>query len=384
MLTKKQSIAITGFLVSIAMYGSMFTVQSCGDAAIVCPPDARPDDPYCGTGGGGGGGEAGSPGLNSESCTGQCLPMSTSGFATRISLVWMGKEGSEPQCPERAESVYFTGYKDLNVAVPCQKCECGPAECILPSGLVAHSENSCLAGNTTKYDGPAQWDGSCVSPAQVPAGEFRSIELTPAQVSSCKPIGDAEPKAPSFAPKISDFAGGVYWKNSLRACQGNADGKCSSGFDCVPNVQPAPPEFRYCVEYIRDIDENDLPYCPHEYPDRFVYYEEAEGKAECSPCECGDPVGAQCTVSFSAYQDTTCSGAQMPLFENVPAASGNGTCIDFGGMSVALESMSAQWSVNQPGQCLPKGGELVGEVKPAKPHMFCCKPLEAPMKAPKE
>lgn len=384
MLTKSQGIAITGFLISVAMYGSMFTIQSCGDAAIVCPPDARPDDPICGTGGGGG--EAGRPGLTAETCTGQCIPRSTSGFDNRYLLVWMGPEEEEPQCPDRAKSRFESGYEGLTVVLPCQKCECEPAKCVMSTGLVTSSNDACQGGDVINFDAPADWDGSCMSPAQVPAGSFRSIELSPATVSSCKPMGDAEPKAPSFAPTKTSFAGGVYWKNRMVACEGPAeDNKCpTSDLVCVPSAQPPPPEFRYCVEYINAIDENNLPQCPTKYPERFTIYQGTTGKVECSPCECGDPVGAQCTVSLSAYQDLTCTGAPMPLFENVPAGNGNGTCIDFGGMSVALESMSANWSVNEPGQCLPKGGELVGEVKPVNPSVYCCQPLESPMNAPKQ
>jgi len=382
MFGKSHGVAITGFALTIVLSSTAIVNNGCGvntgGAGISCGTDADPNDwPECYD-------DAGpAPGLDPEACTGQCVPRGPSGFDPRIVLVWMGPEEEAPQCPDRAKSRFDSGYEGLSVELPCQKCECEPATCVMSTGLVTTSNDACQGGAVTKFEAPPDWDGSCSSPAQVPAGSFRSIELTPATVSSCNPIGNAEPKAPSFAPPRSSFAGGVYWKNHVVACEGPAEDKCpTTDFVCVPSTQPSPPEFRYCVEYIKTIDENDLPECPVQYPDRFTIYKGTKGKVECSPCECGDPVGAQCAVSLSAYQDPTCTGAPMPLFENVPAI--NSQCIDFGGMSVSLESMSAKWTVNEPGQCLPKGGEIVGEVKPVDPSVYCCQPLEAPMKASKE
>ncbi len=386
MFNKSHRTALAGFFTTAALVGAILGTQGCGEWSLTgegihCGTNPDPETlPFCA---GDAGAEDAGAGLKSETCNGQCVPQPPVGFDERPALVWMGPEEEEPQCPDRALSIFDEGYEGLTVALPCQKCECEPAKCVMSTGLVTSSNDACQGGAVTNYDAPADWDGSCISPAQVPAGSFRSIELTSATVSSCKPMGDTEPQAPSFAPTKSSFAGGVYWKNRVLACSGTTIGECkTTDFVCVPNTQPPPPEFRYCIASTDAFDENNLPQCPNNYPERFTIYKGTTGKVECSPCECGDPVGAQCTVSFSAYQDPTCSGVPMPLFENVPAVAA--TCIDFGAMSVSLDSMSAKWSVNQPGQCLPKGGELVGEVKPLHPRMYCCQPLEPPMKAPKE
>ncbi|MBK9266211.1 MAG: hypothetical protein IPM54_41305 [Polyangiaceae bacterium] len=367
MFGKSHGVAITGFLVTVAIYGTTFVTNGCGlntgGEQIHCGTDADPEIwPICY--------EDAGTGIEPLACTGQCVEMGTADFRERPVLLWMGAEEEQPKCPERANSEFYTGYADLNVALPCQKCECGPAKCVMPSGMVASSNNACQ-GSATAYDGPTEWDGSCVSPAKLPAGSFHSIGLTPASVSSCEPIGNAEPKAPSFAPEISSFAGGVYWKNYVKACQGTAQGFCpSSGDLCIPSTEPPPPEFRYCVQYALPVDESNLPQCPKAFPERFTFYAGTKGKVECSPCQCGEPVGAQCSISFSAYQDATCSGAPMPLFQNVPAF--DGSCIDFGAASVALASMEAKWTVNKPGTCEVSGGELIGEVKPVDPRVFCC------------
>lgn len=385
MFSNNHRATIAGILTAVAMGGAV--VGGCGDwstsgEGIHCGTDADPELlPFCAEDAGAGSIE---PGLESEACSGQCVPRSTSGFDVRVVLVWMGSElEEEPQCPDRAKSLFDWGFEGLTVDRPCQKCECEPAKCVMSTGLVTSSNDACQGGNTIKYEAPADWDGSCVSPSQVPAGSFRSIELSPATVSSCKPMGDAEPQVPSFASTTSSFAGGVYWNKRMVACDGTTYGNCpTTDLVCVPNTKPPPPDFRYCIEYIKAIDVDNLPECTEKYPERFTFYKGTTGKVECSPCECGDPAGAQCTVSLSAYQDTTCSGAPMPLFKDVPAI--NSQCIEFGGMSVSLESMSATWVADQPGQCLPKGGELIGEVKAVNPSVYCCQPAEPPTKASKE
>jgi hypothetical protein len=190
----------------------------------------------------------------------------------------------------------------------------------------------------------------------------------------CEPIGDPIPKPPGFAPSAprpASFVNGIYWGSFAKACEGIAYGKCeSSGELCLPSAKPPPPGFHQCVQYTLPVDESKLPQCPDVFPDRFVFYTGTEGEPECSPCQCSDAMGAQCAVSFSAYQDSACAGLPMPLFENATAFPG--VCVDFGAATVSLGSMEANWISNQPGTCQPSGGELVGEVKPGDPRVFCC------------
>ena len=402
MSRKSHHVAMSGFLLTAAIVGFNLVAQGCGNtggAKIICLPETDPKVfTFCP-----GKEDAGTDGADAETadaetsdaettdatmaastCTGQCLPAGPSGFQHIPILLWMGSENEEPECPERANGVFFQGYYGLTVDFPCQECSCGPAECTMPSGLVATSGSACQGGKAVPYDGPAEWDGSCVAPGQLPVGSFRSIELSPATVSPCKPIGNAEPpKPPAFAPQTSSFVNGIYWKSRAKACQGSGDGKCSiSDYQCVPDIRPAPPEFRYCLEYNKTVDETNLPECPGNYPDRFLFHKGVSGKPECSPCECGEVSGAECSVSFSAYQDATCSGTPMPLFKDLTVKSG--TCVDFDTPSVSLGSMSATWTAKQAGQCEPKGGNMVNDVKPQDPHVFCCQPLAPSTKASQE
>ncbi len=158
------------------------------------------------------------------------------------------------------------------------------------------------------------------------------------------------------------------------------DGICPNANElCLPSAEPPPPGFRQCVQYTLPVDEQKLPLCPQEFPGRFVFYSGTEGQLDCTPCQCGDPVDAQCAVSFSAYQDTTCAGLPMPLFKEFTAFPGS--CVDFGAASIPLGSMEAKWVSNAPGTCEPSGGELIGEVKGTDPRVFCCQtPPDAPTK----
>lgn len=325
-------------------------------------------------------GEAGTdgPGIDPAACQGACVEMGTADFRKEAVLVWMGDEEKQPVCPARAEQVFYTGYGDPRIWLQCDKCKCGPSKCALPDGMAVHDKPFCQDGTPLGYTAPSEWDGSCLSPSVLPGGSFSSIKLSPAKPAPCEPIVAPVPKVPSFAPEHASAGADLYWGSFAKACQGVAEGKCDNTSEmCLPSAEPPPPGFRQCVQYLFPVDESKLPQCPSAFPDRFVFYSGVEGKLECSPCECGDPVGAQCNAAFSAYQDTTCSGGPMPLFENVPSVAGQ--CIDLGAIPYSLGSMSAQWKQNFPGKCEPKGGELINEAKGTDPRAFCC---QAPSGAP--
>lgn len=384
MLTGQQR---TGLLASIVIaglgVGAMLGANGCSTDPIYvdfhCDPDASPDSDILGDCFPPDGGGSVEP-LSCKAAGGECVPMGTSDFRERAVLLWMGSdEYDAPECPERASGEFYTGYGEFVVSFPCQECACGPAECMVPNGIAADPANLCQGANPTAYDGPSGWDGSCVSPSMLPSGSFHSIELNPAGVSPCEPIGDPIPsKSPSFAPSHgSTFANGIYWGKYAKACQGSADGVCPDTNElCLPSSEPPPPGFRQCVQYTLPVDDEKLPQCPEAFPDRFVFYSGTDGQPACSPCECGEPVDAQCAVSFSAYQDATCAGVPMPLFKDVPASTGS--CVDFGALSLGLGSMEAKWLMNSPGSCEPSGGELIGEVKGADPRVFCCQPPPSP------
>jgi len=381
MLTRQLTRGLLASMVAAGLCaGSLLMVNGCTTDPsyfnVYCVPDAGPDavGKYCSPEGGNG--------IEPQSCKaagGECVEMGGADFRREAVLVWMGDdEYAAPECVDLGLGDFYSGYGDLVVSWPCQQCACGPAECIMSDGMLSDS-NNCPQGNPTAYDGPSEWDGSCVSPSMLPAGSFHSIGLKPAGVSPCAPIGDPiPPKSPSFAPpRGSSFANGVYWGSYAKACQGAVDGTCPKMNElCLPSAEPPPPGFRQCVQYSLPVDEASLPQCPEAFPDPFVFYSGTKGQLDCTPCQCGEPVDAQCAVSFSAYQDSACAGVPMPLFQNVPAF--QDSCVDFGAASLALGSMEAKWLSNSPGSCEPSGGELIGEMKGKDPRLFCCQTPPSP------
>ncbi len=371
---KHQNAVIAIASASAFALGALLAINGCtGEPfpiVIECLEDAGADvdrGKWCGDGG-----MPQSEPLSCKASGGECIKMGPADFTHSAVLLWMGAEEEKPSaCPERANAEFYEGYGDLEVAVECQTCSCGPANCIMPNAMNVDPVHFCQGANAISYAAPTIWDGSCVSPSVLPAGSFSSIKLNPATVSPCEPIGDPAPKVPGFAPGPSSFTNGVYWGTSAKACQGEASGKCESAGDlCLPTAEPPPPGFRQCVQYTLPVDESALPTCPESFPNQFVFYSGWKGNTECSAYECGDPVGSQCNAVFSAYQDPACIGQQMPLFKDIPSGAAN--CIDYPGASPALGSMQAKWATNEPGTCEPSGGKMIGEVKGVDPRLFCC------------
>jgi hypothetical protein len=175
-----------------------------------------------------------------------------------------------------------------------------------------------------------------------------------------------------MAPRTNVIFGGVGWKQAAKVCNGTAKGECDkSGDSCVPNAEPRPPDFQYCVKYTLPVNEAKLPQCPGAFPERHLFYKGIEGKRECTECTCGGPIGSQCIATFSAYQDPACGNIPTPFFKEAVG----GSCIE--SMPWSLGAMSANWAVNDPGKCEPTGGQAVGEIKPVDPRLFCCQPLPA-------
>jgi len=339
------------------------------------PPDA---DPYheC-TDPPDGGIDANSLSPESITCEyngGACVEIGASDFEHDAVLLWLGQDEMDaPKCPERAALDYFTGYNDLVVDVQCDECKCSKPACVLPHAIGVDTQSFCASGIVDNYAAPNEWDGTCFSPAKLPAGAFASIALPTSTVTGCTPSSYPPILPPSaMAPRSNVIYGGIGWRTVAKACAGDAFGKCSdSKKTCVPNALPPPPEFRYCVKYqSTNVDVADLPECPNEFPERHVFYKKWEGTRECTPCACGEPVGSQCNAAFSAFQDPACGSIPTHIFKDVP----EGSCVNGNGMPWMLSAISAKWNVNNPGKCEPSGGELVGEVKPADPRVFCSQP----------
>jgi hypothetical protein len=304
-----------------------------------------------------------------QPCKGECVPIGTVGFRREPLLLWFGNPLNPQPCPDHAKSEFWVGYTGLIAEPECPTCTCGTSQCEMPLGLAATTDQMCQGPDFTPLDAPPDWDGSCISPATLPAGSFGALAIAPPTAGACVPIAVPTP------PKAT---GEYSWTTLARACDGLVDGVCRSSDEmCSPTAKPPPPGFRQCIWYEDDIDEADLPTCPMAYPEQFVFYDDVDDQRDCTKCTCGPPLGTQCTAAVSAYQDTACGASMFPLFKDLAIGLGDGPqCVATMG-GAALGAISASWAVNEPGACVPSGGDPYGEARPNKPRVFCCQPPPA-------
>jgi hypothetical protein len=180
-------------------------------------------------------------------------------------------------------------------------------------------------------------------------------------VSGCEAIAIQPP---------AKFGGGVSWGESALACDGQPEGQCAGDSQaCIPT---APEGFQQCIYYARQVDELEPPACPVEYPERLTFYRSYVDGRSCTECTCGQPAGAICKASITAYEDPSCAAA---VFMHPVDLAAPDLCISQGGMpGYTISGMSASWNENTPGHCEASGGELTGSVIPTDPRVFCCKP----------
>ena len=96
---------------------------------------------------------------------------------------------------------------------------------------------------------------------------------------------------------------------------------------------------------------------------------------DCTPCECGDPEGGDCSAFVSVFTDGACGA----LLATNMLVSGEPGCFDVPSGS-ALGSKSASFVVDKPGACAQAGGEALGDLQPAAPVTLCCAPPGASTK----
>jgi hypothetical protein len=383
MFKGEKGVLVAACLGSLAISSSAILIGGCGlefgPMRVYCDPDGADNEnfPSCAE-------DAGTniapQSLRCEDNGGACVAIGNGDFETNAVLLWIGDELDAPKCPDRAPTPDDDMlYADLVVDVQCDECTCSAPTCVLPHAIGVDPQLGCASGVSDNYTAPNEWDGSCFSPAKLPAGSFASFALPSATVTGCTPSRPPPMKPPgAMAPRSNVIFGGVGWKQAGKVCNGIADGKCDNTSDtCVPNAEPRPPDFQYCLRYKPyAIDEANLPKCPAAFPERHLFYKRMEGKRECTECTCSDPVGSQCIAAFSAYQDPACGDNPLPFFKDVAGQ----ICVP--AMPWSLGAISAKWGINDPGKCEPSGGEPVGEIKPVDPRLFCCQPLPDPSSKP--
>jgi hypothetical protein len=184
-----------------------------------------------------------------------------------------------------------------------------------------------------------------------------SIPAPVVTTGACTPREARDPPVPRVNP----------WAVTALACAPNAHASCDrDGLLCVSEPAgrlPPPDGFRTCIYHPDEVP------CPEAYPVQRVFYAGVEDTRACSPCACGEPEGASCSILATAYTDAACQGLAVSAMVS--------SVLDFCGVLVpgtGLGSKSAEVLDIDPGTCTPSGGEPTGSVKPTGPSTFCCLP----------
>ncbi|MBK8255734.1 MAG: hypothetical protein IPK82_24090 [Polyangiaceae bacterium] len=335
------------------------------------PTDPKVDDSSGGEGGApttntNNGGEAGSaPAV----CDGTCVLPAPIGFFGPT-LIATGTPESVSTCPAWTSGVGFQGFADLSIAPhTCPTCTCGPAACVLPETMHASAAKCANAESaiTTPFDAAPGWEGTCTQDNAIAANLncngapcVQSLTIAAPTIEPCK----AEEKGAATLPQAT-------WGTVARECliaPLGGEGCATWGQICAPEP---PAGFALCV--YRE-GEDPAFACPMDYPHRRVVFAGTADGRDCSPCECGDPSGAECAAIVSAFTDGACGSFLGGITLTTEIETG---CFDIPPGS-PLGSKEAYLSLDNPGTCAPSGGVPFGEVTPAGPVTLCCQTEDLP------
>ena len=270
---------------------------------------------------------------------------------------WQGPDGEQPECPYGGtDGIAWEGGKDL-VPFDCPPCKCGRSvgSCGLSSKLTASTATCSQSGGVSiPFDAPMSWDGTCDNMNPIGPGKVQSLKVDPLpiQEEGCNPS--------PVVPRDLDLP--HPWYTVARACHEKPLTCGDSHKSCLPSLPP----FRKCITYLGDVA------CPKnwEMADRYVFYGDVEGGAQCSDCTCGPPKGSMCTASLSIYKSSDCSG--QALFYN-QISSANTPCYDLSPPGEPLGSKAMTPPTYLPGTCDPIGGLAIDNRTLSQPKTICCK-----------
>ncbi|AUX45282.1 hypothetical protein SOCE26_067630 [Sorangium cellulosum] len=313
-------------------------------------------------------------GTSNGVCSGKCVMQELAFFSEPL-LLWMGSEESEPSCedlvfvnPETGdtESIAPTTSFLLQSApageAVCPECACIGPDCVLPRMVAANSLSACeqtTAATSTPFNPPPDWRGACVSPGTVPSERVRSIWTGPATEAPCTATTFDLPP-PETPSQIAVACRGIV-----------AENQCPELTDlCLVHQQEAnlPPGWRYCIVGSGGDQSCYPPAPPGDSPtfsDKITLISRDANGADCEPCICLPGTPSRCQARVNAYADRACSEDALIGTAETSVGQGDG-CLQFDA-GPALGSIRAEWEVNEPGSCIPAGGE-------PKPTTVCCLP----------
>ncbi|HRI71383.1 MAG TPA: hypothetical protein PK156_44425 [Polyangium sp.] len=317
-------------------------------------------------------------------CETECVPEAEGPFADGWSdprVVWFGpsSELDAHQCPDGVLYEKMERFDKL-VAPPakCDACACLPSGSCngLPDTIEIRS-GTCNASNvqTTPFDGPPNWDGSCTSVNAMAAGQLcNGVPCAQSVGASTLPAPTNESCTPTVE-KPNATLDKHEWLEGVRVCGAkDLPGTCA----VTPErcVGPLDDGWLRCVSHPGKQDA-----CPDNYNDfapRFVYLDNPIDDRGCSACECGTPKDGVCIASLRLYSNALCSSE----LNNNLLSSIKPVCVDLAVPGLALGSKTISDFSYVPATCSVTGGEPIGTVIPNDDEnsvtTICCRSSELP------
>ena len=386
-------------LITSALFGTS-TIGGCSApedfGEVDCKENAFQPDPWCQDAGTDGKADASNlkdpddPGLNPailpepldpKACKGDCVPEASGPTALDWTweplVVWFGSKSEvvAKTCPVGTpyeKSLVF----DKLVAPPakCDACACLPdGSCNgLPSTIEIRS-GTCNASNveTTPFDGPPSWDGSCTSVNAMAAGKLCNGVPCAQSVSASTLPGPTNESCTPTIEKPNATIDKHEWLDGALACGAkDLEGTCATTPEhCVERL---PDGWLHCLARSGKHDV-----CPdnyNQYGPRLFYGDKPIDDRGCSACTCGMPKDSICIGSFRLYSDSTCA-TEINKYQ---IASTNPPCWDLSPPGLALGSKAIVNLSYLPGTCAVTGGEPIGTAIPnedanAGAVTFCCR-----------
>lgn len=307
-------------------------------------------------------------------CPGACKSSPSAPFEDRLIMVSMGAPSEVQACPDWAHITGFVGYALQEDVAPttCPACTCSPAACAMPEAMHASAAKCDDAGQATSTptNAPPGWEGTCTDDNPIAAGLtcgqgpcVASITIESPLVRPCLPSAQGPPASfpdPSWIVARECLIGPP-----------DADG-CELGQLCAPLP---PPGFMLC-QFFRGEDPGYE--CPPGHEGPFVFHDTRSDTRGCTPCQCGEPQGADCSAVVSLFSDGACSDF---LASYTLTTAMDGGCVDLP-PGAALGSKLGLLAVDKLGSCAPSGGEPSGAVELSGPLTLCCEPASDPPAAP--
>ncbi len=316
-----------------------------------------------------------------KACKGECVPEASGPTALDWTweplVVWFGSKSEivAKTCPVGTpyqKSLVF----DKLVAPPakCDACAClADGACNgLPSTIEIRS-GTCNTSNveTTPFNGPPNWNGSCTSVNAMAAGKLCNGVPCAQSVSASTLPGPTTESCTPTVEKPNATIDKHEWLEGALACGAkDLEGTCATTPEhCVETL---PEGWLHCLARSGKHDV-----CPdnyNQYGRRLFYGDNPIDDRGCSDCACGTPKDGICLGSFSVYSDNSCSTqfAQMQL------SSLDGNCVGITPAGGAVGSKKIGNLSYLPGTCAVTGGEPIGTAIPnedanAGAVTFCCR-----------